>query len=135
VPWVLIDAEGVIAVHDRVLNPGELAGLAGDRSLEGALARVENRIAYGLIGDVQDLAAAYAVALARGHVFNDGNKRTAFAVMELVLRLNGAGGSHDAMAAADWIVAVAAGARGEAELAGWLRAEAGGAGSCEPRPY
>jgi hypothetical protein len=36
VAWVLIDAEGVIAVHDRVLNPGELAGLAGGRSLEGA---------------------------------------------------------------------------------------------------
>jgi hypothetical protein len=24
VAWVLIDAEGVVAVHDRVLNPGEL---------------------------------------------------------------------------------------------------------------
>jgi death-on-curing protein len=72
---------------------------------------VENRIAYGLIGDVYDLAAAYAVALAPGHVFNDGNKRTAFAVMELVLRLNGVGDSHDVLAAADWIIAVAAGAR------------------------
>lgn len=127
--WVLIDAEGVIAVHDRVLNPSELAGLAGGRSLEGALARVENRIAYGLIGDVHDLAAAYAVALARGHVFNDGNKRTAFAVMELVLRLNGAGGGHDIMAAADWMIAVAASNRGEMELAAWLRQGREAAGS------
>lgn len=119
--WLLIDAEGVIAIHDRVLNPRELAGLAADRSLEGALARVENRIAYGLIGDVHDLAAAYAVALARGHVFNDGNKRIAFAVMELVLRLNGAGDGHDVMAAADWIIAVATGERSEMEIAAWLR--------------
>jgi death-on-curing protein len=124
VDWLLIDADGVIAIHDLVLNSGELAGLAGDRSLAGALARVENRIAYGLIGDVHDLAAAYAVALARGHVFNDGNKRTAFAVMELVLRLNGAGGGHDVMAAADWMIAIAAGARDEADLPAWLREEA-----------
>lgn len=65
--WLLIDAEGVIAVHDRMLNPSELPGLAAGRSLDDALARVENRIAHGLIGDVPDLAAAYAVALARGH--------------------------------------------------------------------
>lgn len=123
--WVLIDTEGVIAIHDRVLNPGELAGLAGGRSIEGALARVENRIAYGLIGDAHDLAAAYAVALARAHAFNDGNKRTAFAVMELVLRLNAATASHDVMEAAAWIIAVASGERDETDLAAWLRAEAG----------
>jgi death-on-curing protein len=121
VDWLLIDADGVIAIHEKVLNPGELPGLAGDRSLAGALARVENRMFYGLIGDVHDLAAAYAVALARGHVFNDGNKRTAFAVMELVLRLNEAAAEQDVMAAADWIIAVAAGERSEAELAAWLR--------------
>lgn len=45
--------------------------------------------------------------------------------MELVLRLNGAGGGHDVMAAADWIIAVATGERSEIELAAWLRAEAG----------
>ena len=118
------DAAGVVALHDRVLDAGGLPGLAGDRSLEAALARVENRVAYGMIGDVHDLAAAYAVALARGHVFNDGNKRTALAAMELVLRLNGAVGGHEVMAAADWIIAVAAGARDEADLAAWLRAEA-----------
>jgi len=35
----------VIALHDRVLNPGELPGLALDKSLEAALSRVENRLA------------------------------------------------------------------------------------------
>lgn len=125
---MLIDAEGAIALHDRVLNPGEPAGLAGGRSLEGALARVEDRIAYGLIGDVHDLAAAHAVALARGHVFNDGHKRTAFAVNKVALRLNGAGGSHDVMAAADRIIAVASGARDGTELAAWLRDAASPAG-------
>ncbi len=65
-----------------MLNPGELTGRARDKSLEGALARVDNRLAYGLIVDVFDLAAATAVAIAQGHCFNDANKRTAHPVDE-----------------------------------------------------
>ena len=52
----------VEAIHDEVLNPGEITGRARDKSLEGALAQVENRLTYGMIGDVFDLAAAYAAA-------------------------------------------------------------------------
>ena len=48
----LLSAELVEAIHDEVLNPGELPGRARDKSLEGALARVENRLAYGMVGDV-----------------------------------------------------------------------------------
>ena len=69
----ILNVDLVVDIHDEVLNPGELTGLALDKSLEGALARVENRIAYGLIDDVFDLAAAYAVAIAQGHCFNDAN--------------------------------------------------------------
>lgn len=70
-------------IHDAVLNPGELPGRARDKSLEGALSRVENRLAYGVIGDIFDLAAAYAIAVACGHCFNDGNKRTALRVTQV----------------------------------------------------
>jgi len=65
--FTLLDAALVEAIHDEVLNPGEVPGRAGDKSLEGALARVENRLAYGLIADPFDLAVAYAVAIATGH--------------------------------------------------------------------
>ena len=78
--FALLTPAYVEAIHDAVLNPGELTGAAGDKSLDGALARVDNRLAYGLIVDAFDLAAAYAVAIAQGHCFNDGNKRTAFRV-------------------------------------------------------
>ena len=88
--WFLFDAALVEAMHDAVLNPGELPGRARDKSLEGALARVENRVAYGLVADVYDLAAAYAAAISQGHCFNDGNKRTAFRTMFACLRMNGA---------------------------------------------
>ena len=117
----LISADDVVRLHDIVLNPGELEGLAADKSLDGALARVETRVAYGLVGDAHDLAAAYAMVLARGHVFNDGNKRTAFTVMQVVLRLHGLEPDHDVIAAADRIIDLAQGRIDEVALAGWLR--------------
>ncbi|WP_245639280.1 type II toxin-antitoxin system death-on-curing family toxin [Rubellimicrobium mesophilum] len=72
-----------------MLNPGELPGRARDKSLAGALARVENRLAYGMIDDAFDLAAMYAVAIAQGHCFNDANKRAAHQIMDVCLVLNG----------------------------------------------
>ena len=57
--------------------------------MHGALGRVENRLNYGLITDVFDLGASYAAAISKAHCFNDGNKRTAFQVMDEVLDLNG----------------------------------------------
>ena len=50
--FLLLSAQLVEAIHDEVLNPGELAGRARDKSLESALARVDNRLAYGMIGEV-----------------------------------------------------------------------------------
>ncbi|MFQ6550094.1 type II toxin-antitoxin system death-on-curing family toxin [Aestuariibius sp. 2305UL40-4] len=87
--YVFLTTELVVAVHDAVLNPGELEGLARDKSLDGALARVQNKLAYGMIRDVFDLAAAYAEAIATGHCFNDANKRTAHQSMDVCLDLNG----------------------------------------------
>jgi death on curing protein len=113
------------AIHDAVLNPGELPGRAGHKSLEGALARVDHRLAYGLIGDVFDLAAAYAVAIAQGHCFNDANKRTAHQAMDACLDINGVQITWATEETGHWIIRVAQGAAGEAELADWLRGEAG----------
>lgn len=45
--------------------------------MESALARIENHALYAGLDDVLGIAAMYAEAIAQGHVFNDGNKRTA----------------------------------------------------------
>ncbi|MBC7157695.1 MAG: type II toxin-antitoxin system death-on-curing family toxin [Rhodobacteraceae bacterium] len=125
--FAVLDAGIVEAIHDAVLNPGELSGRAGDKSLDGALARVENRLAYGLIGDVFDLAAAYGVAIAQGHCFNDGNKRTAFRAIQIVLDLHGhAEPDEPVEQVGQRIIAVAQGLASEEELAAWLRAAAAG---------
>ncbi len=122
----LLSAELVEAIHDAVLNPGELAGLARDKSLEGALGRVENRLVYGMIGDVFDLAAAYAMAVARGHCFNDANKRTAHQAMDICLDMNGVEIAWVVEDVGPMIVRCAKGDVEDGDLAEWLRARAAG---------
>lgn len=119
--WILLSPDLVEAIHDRILNPGELPGRARDKSLEAALARVDNRIAYGMIGDVFDLAAAYVIAVARGHCFNDGNKRTAHQVMDVCLDLNGIQITWDTVEVGQTIIRAAQGLLEEPDLADWLR--------------
>ena len=119
--WQLLTPELVEAIHDAVLNPGELQGRARDKSLEAALARVDNRIAYGMIFDVFDLAAADAMAVARGHCFNDGNKRTAHQVMDVCLDLNGVAMTWDTIDVGQTIIRAAQGLLEEPDLADWLR--------------
>lgn len=117
----LLSADLVDAIHDSILSAGDLRGRAGDKSLDAALARVDNRLAYGLISDIFDLAAANTVAIARGQCFNDGNKRTAFQCMDICLDLNGRQAVWDVEAVGDMIVRVAQGGVDEADLAEWLR--------------
>ncbi|MBU9679720.1 type II toxin-antitoxin system death-on-curing family toxin [Burkholderia multivorans] len=76
----MLDAQYVIAVHERILaEDGGLPGFSGSGpgGVDAVLARVENRVHYEDMHDPFAIAAMYAVAIARGHVFNDGNKRTA----------------------------------------------------------
>ena len=117
-------AEDVQFIHDQVINPQELQGLAGDKSLDGALSRVDYRLQYGVIQDIYDLAATYAVVIATGHCFNDANKRTAYQVMRTCLDMNGVEILFDAEEAGDKIINVAQGKIDEVELASWLRKQA-----------
>ncbi|EDM31661.1 death on curing protein [Roseovarius sp. TM1035] len=123
--FLLLSVEQVETLHDLVLNPGELPGRALDKSLSGALARVGNRLAYGMIEDVFDLAAAYAEAIAQGHCFNDANKRTAYRVMIVCLRLNGVTMTHDTEDVGQRIIRLAQRLDDAGEMADWLRAQAG----------
>jgi death-on-curing protein len=118
---LLLSPELVEATQDAILNSGELPGRARDKSLESALARVENRIAYGMIADAFDLAAAYAMAIARGHCFNDGNKRTAHQAMDVCLDLNGFEIAWDAEEVGQMVIRCAQGELEDHNLADWLR--------------
>ncbi|NKI74905.1 type II toxin-antitoxin system death-on-curing family toxin [Dickeya sp. CFBP 2040] len=86
--WV--SAQDVIAFHDRILQmlPG-VAGMADPGRAEALIYRVQNRLYYEDVTDLFELAATYWVTVARGHIFNDGNKRTAFFVTMVFLHRNG----------------------------------------------
>ena len=122
--FVLLTVDQVIAIHDHVLGDHELQGMAGGKYLDGALARVENRLSYGLIEDVFALGASYAAAVSQAHCFNDGNKRTAFQVMDLVLDLNGVPMVWDTEVVGQKIIALAQSTLDETDLADWLRRQA-----------
>ncbi|QAU22578.1 type II toxin-antitoxin system death-on-curing family toxin [Dyella sp. M7H15-1] len=88
----MLDLEYVIAVHDEILAKyGGLPGFAngGRGGVEAAIQRVENHIFYADLNDVFGIAAAYAIAIARGHVFNDANKRTGLACAMTYLEAEG----------------------------------------------
>ncbi|MFN3302676.1 MAG: type II toxin-antitoxin system death-on-curing family toxin [Roseateles sp.] len=119
--WRWLNADVLLAVHLEQL--AEHSGAPGTRDeglFESALARPQNLALYGE-PDVFDLAAAYAVAVAKNHPFVDGNKRTAYVAMELFMLLNGAELTADDASATLTMLAVAAGDIDEPRLAQWLR--------------
>ena len=119
--FILLSVDHIIAIHDEVLELHELQGMARDKSLEGALSKVDNRLKYGLMEDIYSLAASYAVAVSQAHCFNDGNKRTAFQVMDLILDLNAINAIWGAEAVRQRIVLLPQSKLDEADLAQWLR--------------
>lgn len=114
----------VVVIHEQVINPNELQGIAHNKSIEAILARIDNRIAYGMLDDFFELAACYACYIAVGHAFNDANKRTAFATMDTCLALNGIEMTYEMEEAGDNMIKAAQGVLDEAELALWLRTKA-----------
>ncbi len=116
-----ITAEQVVAIHELVILSHELQGMADNRPVEAVIGRIENRLAYGLIVDVYDLAACYACFIAVGHCFHDANKRTAHTAMQLILKLNGTQLDYDVRSIGDMIIKAAQGIIEEMELAAYLR--------------
>lgn len=117
--WLSSDI--ALAVHDRQLaEHGGPSGVCDAGLLDSALARPINRWSYGE-DDRCALAAAYAFGIARNHPFVDGNKRTAWVLARLVLRLNKTHIRFTPQEAIGTVLALAADELSEDELAGWLR--------------
>ena len=121
---IFLSPRDVVEIHEFVIEAHELQGMAGDKSVEAIIGRIDNRIAFGMIRDVFELAACYACYLSIGHAFHDANKRTAFAAMDVCLSLNGISLDYDAAEIGALIVKAAQGIVDEAELADWLRSRA-----------
>lgn len=109
-PLVWIELREAIALHERLLTiDGGAAGLRDPALFESALARPRQRAAYAEAARIVDLAAAYTAVIVKNHPFVDGNKRTGFVVGILFLELNGFRFLANEEAAAEAVIAFAAG--------------------------
>lgn len=120
---VWLSLELLTAIHDRqIAEHGGSPGIRDEGMLASALARPENRLAYGGPEvDVPALAASHAFGIARNHPFVEGNRPTMAATCALFLELNG----YELLASdADLypvFIQLAAGELDEDELTEWLR--------------
>lgn len=119
-----LTADIALAVHERQLaEHGGLSGVKDAGLLESTMARPLNKAAYGE-RDPFALAAAYGFGVARNHPFADGNKRTAWVMTRLFLKLNRIEIGFDKMDAIQTMLALAAGQLEEDAFAAWLRSKA-----------
>lgn len=84
---VYITLDEVVRIHEILIR--EFGGAAGARDL-GLIESTLLRPQTGYYGDLIEEAAALWESLAMNHGFVDGNKRVAYACLEMFLQLNGA---------------------------------------------
>jgi len=81
-----LSVDEAIAIHERLIERfGGTSGIRDKGLLESALFRPQT----GYYDDIAELATALFESLILNHAFVDGNKRVAFFVTDIFLRLNG----------------------------------------------
>jgi len=116
-----IDKRALVCLHDESLAiHGGPSGIRDESLLDSALARPRHLAAYGT-PDIAELAASYAVGLAKNHPFVDGNKRAAFLAVGMFLMVNGVRLNATQVDATLTMFALASGEMDEAAFAAWLR--------------
>ena len=84
-----IELETVLVIHElQIQEHGGASGIRDLGLIESAVNKPKNLMAYSS-PDIHELAASYAFGLTKNHGFLDGNKRTAYVVSRLFLRLHG----------------------------------------------
>lgn len=85
-----INKEAVLWIHsEQIKEHGGSPGLLNANHLDACLERPQTAYIYVPNTSVYALAAMYAQSFIESHPFHDGNKRTAFVVCMLFLKLNG----------------------------------------------
>ncbi|MDE0036780.1 MAG: type II toxin-antitoxin system death-on-curing family toxin [Gammaproteobacteria bacterium] len=104
-------------LHEHLLaRHGGLPGSRAGTSLGSVLGRIHMNLAYQFEDPAVQQVAAFTVnAFAAGHPFNDANKRTALAVGDLILLMNGERivANRHGIELADLVIALAAGNIGQ----------------------
>ena len=108
----------VLRIHARQIERlGGTPGVRDEGLLESALAQPQATFGGEFLHPtISEQAAAYLYHIAMNHPFIDGNKRTAFAVMDTFLRLNGCALNLTDDRAYDLVMRVARGTMTKEEL-------------------
>jgi death-on-curing protein len=121
VTWRWVGKQALLLLHDESLaEHGGATGIRDEGLLESTLGRPLSLDASGA-PDFADLAASYAIGLAKNQAFVDGNERTAFLATGMFLQLNGYRLGISQVDAALAMLAVASGELDESGFAAWLR--------------
>ncbi len=119
--WQFLIRRAVEAMHaEQLRRHGGAYGIRDENALGSALARAENKAAYGE-PTIHELAAAYVFGIARNHAFVDGNKRTAIVAAGAFLLINGHILTADNGTLYEFVMGVAAGEIDEEGAAAFLR--------------
>ena len=116
---IYLDMEDVLAIHARQIEIyGGSQGIRDAGLIESALLRPQT----GYYRDLVEEAAALWESLAMNHGFIDGNKRVAFACLNVFLGMNGLKPCAEPSAAIAFIYGhLEAGTFNKDNLDGWLR--------------
>ncbi len=121
---IWLDRLVIEAIHaEQLERHGGGTGIRDPGLLESALARPLNRAGYGE-PDIAELAAVYALGIAKNHPFVDGNKRTAYVALETFIILNGVTFPVSDAEAVVAMIDMASGAMTDDEFITWVREHA-----------
>lgn len=112
----------VLSYHESILkNTLEDKGLASHTSINSALHRIDDYITYDDLKDIYEIAALYGIAIAKGHCFNNGNKRTALVSMIAFLLINNIEVDVENSIIEDVMVDIATNQMNKKQLTDWLK--------------
>ena len=118
---IWLSEEAVVSFHEISLSMfGGPIGIRDIGLLRSALDRPRNRFTYEETS-LPELAATYATSIIQNHPFIDGNKRTGFISMVVLLERNGLQFIAEEAESALVTLELAAGTISEAQYAAWIQ--------------
>ena len=113
----------VLLAHDvQIARFDGMYGVRDEGLLESALAQPEATFSGELLhSTIYEQAAAYLYHIAKNHPFVDGNKRTAFAAIDVFLRMNGYILKLTDAQSYDLVLQVVQGNLGKEDLANYIK--------------
>lgn len=118
-----IPDEVVLTIHtDLVHHYGGETGVRDKNLLDSALAQPKMTVGGKYLHKtIFDKAAAYGFRVCMNHPFVDGNKRTAFVLMDVFLQKNGWEINATEEETYSMMMLLASGATNKAQLSAWLK--------------